>query len=85
MTEWTVVGVIVVLIGLIAAIAKPLISLNTAITRLNTLVEGLREDLRQVTADNKSSHARLWDRVNEHSELLNDHETRLQAFENKYR
>ena len=47
--------------------------------------EGLREDLRQVTADNKSSHARLWDRVNEHSELLNDHETRLQAFENKYR
>ena len=81
MSEWTVVAVIIALVGLIAAIAKPLISLNSAITRLNTLVEGLREDLKQLTVDNKSSHARLWDRVNEHTDQLADHETRLQACE----
>lgn len=35
MSEWEVVGVIVVLIGLVTAIAAPVLKLNSTITKLS--------------------------------------------------
>lgn len=45
MTEWGVVGVLAALAGLAAAILKPMIKLNTTLTRLVVLVDELADKL----------------------------------------
>ena len=83
MTEWAVVGVIVTLIGLIAAVVKPLITLNTTLTKLSDSVATLDKNITALTTDNTASHARIWGELDEHDEKLNDHETRLTIMEKK--
>lgn len=68
--EWTVVSVLVVLVGLIAAIAKPLLSLNSAITRLTASVESLEKNI-----------AALAGKADESRDKIADHETRLRMIE----
>ena len=43
MTEWQVVGVIVVLLGLAATVIKPIVTLNASITRLTELCSFLEK------------------------------------------
>ena len=81
MSEWTVVTVIVVLTGLIGAIIKPIINLNTSITRLNESVSSLEKNIAGLNDRNSESHDKLWRRCGEHDEKLNQHETRLQILE----
>ena len=81
MSEWTVVTVIVVMVGLIASILKPLISLNSTMTRLTEAVDRLEQNMESLTGRNSESHARLWRKSEEHEERLNDHETRLKMIE----
>lgn len=81
MSEWEVVGVIVALLGLIAAIAGPLIKLNTSITTLTVTLKGLNDDIDDLTVKNTKSHQRLWDHNEEQDKKLNDHEMRLTIVE----
>lgn len=81
MTEWTVVSVLVTLVGLGVAVIKPLINLNSVITRLTEVVKTLETKLSEVTERNTASHARIWSNLNEQGELLADHETRLTVIE----
>ena len=83
MTEWAVVGVIVTLLGLVAAVVKPLITLNTTLTKLTDSVATLDKNITALTTDNTASHARIWGELDEHDEKLNDHETRLTIMEKK--
>ena len=81
--EWTVVTVIVVLVGLIASVAKPLLSLNATITRLNESVNSLEKNIEGLTEKNDESHDRLWEKSCAMDEKLNNHETRLRVIESK--
>ena len=81
MNEWTVVTVIVALAGLLAMILKPLLGLNSVITRLTESVETLEEKLDGLTDKNTESHMRLWQKCREQDERLGGHETRLQIIE----
>lgn len=81
MSEWTVVSVIVTLVGLGAAVIKPLISLNGTITRLTEVVRRLEENMAELTEKNSRSHEKLWERVDEHEDALGRHETRLAILE----
>ncbi len=83
MNEWTVVTVIVTLLGLGAAVIRPLIGLNGTITRLTAAVNVLEKNISGLAAKNSESHAKLWERVEEHEDILNSHETRLTVIENK--
>lgn len=83
MDEWTVVTVIVVLVGLVTAAVKPLISLSGTITRLTEAVKVLEKDLGGITAKNSEAHAKLWQKAGEHDELLRDHEFRLREMEGR--
>ena len=65
MTEWGVVGVIVVLLGLLATVTAPMIRLNTTLTKLNDKFDTLDERLTGVSESNQ----------------LHDHETRIQILE----
>lgn len=85
MTEWGVVGVIVVLVGLFTAVCVPLIKStkeNTRImTELNLSVTNLREDISELSTNNKEAHKRLWTHQAEQDKIINDHETRIVVLE----
>ena len=83
MTEWAVVGVIVTLLGLVAAVVKPLISLNTTLTKLSDSVATLDKNITALTTDNTASHTRIWGALDAHDETINDHETRISIIEHK--
>ena len=77
MTEWGVVGVIVVLLGLLATVTAPMIRLNTTLTKLNDKFDTLDERLTGVSESNHASHRRLWEHEEMQDNQLHDHETRI--------
>lgn len=85
MAEWTVVGVIVVLVGLFFTIYTPMSKStkeNTkAMTELTVTLRVLGEKLNKFDEDNTKSHRRLWNHEEQQDKMLNDHETRLQIIE----
>ena len=85
MNEWAVVGVIVVLFGLIAAVVTPLLKLNTSITQLTCAVSVLQKNIEGLTTRNSESHAKLWEHIGKQDLLIADHETRLKIIENAER
>lgn len=85
MTEWSVVGVIVVLVGLFFAIYTP-ISKSTkentkAMTELTVTMRVIGDKLSKFDEDNSKSHKKIWDHNDHQDQILNDHETRLQIIE----
>jgi uncharacterized membrane protein (DUF106 family) len=81
--EWTVVTVIVVLCGLIAVIAKPLLSFNTTVTKLKDSVDSLNKEIERIAEKNDESHDRLWDKTKVMDDKIGDHETRIVVLENR--
>lgn len=70
--EWTVVTVIIALVGLFMTVGKPIITLNGSITHLQDAIDELREDIRVLTG-----------RTDNQEERLQDHETRISILEEK--
>ena len=83
MTEWSVVLVIVTLVGLGAAIIKPIISLTKSITTLTCAVEDLQKDMSGFSAKNSESHDRIWKHEEKQDGQLDDHERRIIRIEGK--
>ena len=82
MNEWTVVTVIVSLVGLLAAVATPIIKLNATITKLATQMEnfinGLNEFKGRYTnqlTECKRTHDDLYDKVENHEQRITVLET----------
>ena len=80
---WEIVVGISVLIGLVAAIVKPIIALTQAITALNVSVSQLIKDFSRFDEDNHKSHQRLWDHNKNQDQLLLEHGQRLHDLDGK--
>ena len=83
MNEWSVVLVIVTLVGLGAAIIKPIISLTQSITTLTCAVEDLQKDMNGFITKNSESHDRIWRHEDKQDTQLDDHEKRIIRIEGK--
>ena len=59
MSEWTIVTVIASLVGLFVAIGKPILSLNTAIVKLQGTLDTLMDQLRDLRKDNAEEHEKF--------------------------
>lgn len=70
MSEWTVVSALVVLVGLFMTVGKPIITLNSSLTRLQDTIDALREDIRVLTG-----------RTDDQETRLQNHETRISILE----
>lgn len=81
--EWTTVTVIIALVGLGAAVIKPIVSLTQSITRLTVVVERLERELDDQSEHSRESHKRLWDHNEEQDNRLDDHERRIYDIERK--
>lgn len=90
MNEWSVVTVIIALVGLFATIGGPIIKLNSNITLLrsdiNRNTEELKEQKKELKEQKKfahESHEKIWAKSDEQDNRINDHETRIQILENE--
>jgi hypothetical protein len=81
MTEWGVVTVLIAVVGLAVTVGKPIITLNSTITKLNVLVDGIKSDVESLTAKNSESHARIWEHNEKQDAKLDDHERRIIVLE----
>lgn len=78
MNEWQVVGVIMALVGLASAIVAPIIKLNTSITKLTVLLDGLKSNQDSYEQRNREAHKCIWEHNGEQDEMLQKHETDIQ-------
>lgn len=83
MNEWTVVTVIVVLSGMLISFLKPMVSLNSTLTRLVDAVAVLERELKEISEKNREAHAKLWEKAESQDERLQNHEIRLTRMEER--
>lgn len=76
MTEWGVVGVLVVLVGLVAALVKPLIKWNTSLTENTMATMALTETIKANETRNEKEHSEIWDELDEHDRRISNIEKR---------
>jgi len=81
MNEWTVVTVLIAVIGLITTIVKPVISLNTTITRLDESVAGLKLKIDSLSMDYDQYYLKLSNAINQQNQQMLAHEVRIQNME----
>lgn len=83
MTEWEVVGVIVVLIGLVVSIATPILKLNSTIVKLNTTINIIMDNLEAFKKRYTENLAELRHTDEVQETKLENHEHRITVLENK--
>lgn len=90
MSEWTVVTVMIAIVGLVGTVAVPLSKNTKAMTQLsekiNHLVYRMDKDENELDEfKNKAAdkHKLIFDRLSEHQKSLINHESRIHALENK--
>lgn len=90
MTEWSIFLVLGEIIALFAVVGKPLINLNTAITKLMTSVDSLNDRLKNQEKDftafaTKASetHKEFHEHFDRHDVTLENHEQRIRVLEHK--
>lgn len=83
MSEWTVVTVIVALVGLFFTVGKPIINLNTNITILNENVRQQNERLNKFEEESSKEHDDIWKHEDEQDKALQDHAMRLHDLDGK--
>ena len=76
MTEWGVVGVIVVLVGLVGTVVKAAVSMTKSVQQNTDATERLADVVSDFKQDNKAEHK-------EFTEQIGDHETRITVLEHK--
>lgn len=90
MNEWTIVTVIIAIVGLIGTVAVPLMKNTKAMTRLYEQLKLLayrigeeEKDLEEFKKKASDRHEKIFTELDEHTERLGDHEHRIQNLENQ--
>ena len=83
MTEWGVIGVLVVIAGLFGTVGGPVLKLNATITRLQTVLDALKDDLAAQKSKSTEAHRRLWAHNEEQDARLDEHDMRIAALEQR--
>lgn len=88
--EWTVVTVIIAIAGLIGTVAVPLVKNTKAMTQLSGKIEHLiyrmeqeESDLNSFKLKSADKHEKIFDKLNEHENIIINHEGRISALERK--
>lgn len=90
MTEWAVVGVIIVMLGfagtvlaLAGKITKPIEKLNCSIVELTAKFNALTERTDRDCNNNEKEHIALWDECEKHSIKISEHDTDIAVLKEK--
>lgn len=83
MSEWDIVSVIVVIVGLFFTVGKPIINLNTNITILNESLKAEKEKLADFEKCSEREHCELWEHNEKQDKMLEEHKMRLHDLDGK--
>lgn len=72
--DWTVIAGVAALVGLIGGVVAQMLKLNTSITQLTVVVNGIVKGFDKLTDKNDDAHKEI-------NEKLDDHETRILIIE----
>ena len=72
--DWTVIAGVAALVSIIGGIVVPMLKLNTSITQLTVVVNGLAKGFDKLTDKNDDAHKEI-------NVKLDDHETRISLIE----
>lgn len=75
--EWTVVTVVIALVGLFAVVIPPITKLTKSMTELTMGINTLTDDLSKFESGNKDAHRRIWEHESKQDEKLGNHEQRI--------
>lgn len=81
MSEWTIVTVLIALVGLFLTVGKPIINLNSNITKLTVTVDNLQKTVDKIEEKQRNDNTKVWDRLNIDDKKLDNHETRITKLE----
>ena len=81
MDEWTVVTVVIALVGLFVTVGAPIIRQTKTMTKLDATMEQLAEKLMALESKNTDAHRRIWVKNEEQDNRLQDHEIRIVKLE----
>ena len=92
MTEWNIVTVIVVIVGLIGTVAAPLMKNTKAMMQLGGEIKNLiyrieqnEKETDELKVKASSRHKQIFDRLDEQGEKINNHEGRISALEHEHK
>lgn len=90
MTEWNIVTVVVVIVGLIGTVAAPLVKNTRAMTQLSGEIKNLiyrieqnEKETDELKVKASSRHKQIFERLDEQGKKINNHEGRISALEHK--
>lgn len=90
MTEWNIVTVVVVIVGLIGTVAAPLVKNTRAMTQLSGEIKNLiyrieqnEKETDELKVKASHRHKQIFERLDEQGEKINNHEGRISALEHK--
>lgn len=75
--EWTVVTVIIALVGLFSVVIPPSTKLTKAMTELTDEIKHLSLDLNKLESKNNEDHKELWEHNDKQDERIENHEQRI--------
>jgi predicted PurR-regulated permease PerM len=81
--EWTVVTVLIALVGLFAVVIPPITKLTKSMTELTVGIKELTSDLTRLENGNKDAHRRIWEHESKQDDTLGDHEKRITILEHE--
>ena len=81
MSEWAVFGVILTIVGFLATVIAPVVSLTHAITHLSVVVDNLGKDMAEMRKANTESKRKLWEHNEEQDAKLSDLGVRVAVLE----
>ena len=83
MDKWETFLTLGTIVSFVIAIGGPMLKLNTTLTKVIDKAETLEKSFERTQSSNHDVHKRMWNELEEHGEILHDHETRLQLMEKK--
>lgn len=67
---WEILAALITIVGSLVALGTVLAKLIRVLTRLDDTVKQLRADLDRQRADNKESHKRIYDKLDDHEHRI---------------
>lgn len=81
MSEWTVVTIIIALVGFVSVFVGAAVKIATSATRLAVSVDKLDAKITTVETNNAESHRRIWTELDKHTDQISDCQTRITVLE----
>ncbi|MCB6569460.1 hypothetical protein LI142_08100 [Eubacterium limosum] len=83
MNEWSIFLVIGELIVFVAVFVKITNSYSTTITKLTVTLENLQKCIEDMKKSKEETHKRIFNHLDEHDEVLNEHDKRISKLEDQ--